>query len=378
MCTIIIKDHLVGKNYDSAVDTGMIFTNKRGLIKSSSVFPPDRPLEWVSAYGSITFSQSGKEFPVGGINEAGLIVEQTTLRSAQYPDYKGMPVASSLQTTQILLDTCGSVEQALEAMARFAIARSSWPVHFALVDSKGDCAVVEFLEGEKTVFRSGTDQAVLLNNEPYSETEPQINCRQQGDMFGILQASECPKTVWSNGYDAGRRKVSVKTPENNREVVIDLNTLDFSPSARNLMLNIKEDTSMLPYTDEANRALIGAFFYDPQIGRVMGLAEAEMEAMIGYMAEQPKNYDRTNAIMVRFLDGEQIGQLPTKDTHRNLILKYLAAKFEIGKEYTEGQVNAVIDEWHTFGDYFVLRRGLIDSGLLMRLPNGSKYWREIT
>ena len=85
-----------------------------------------------------------------------------------------------------------------------------------------------------------------------------------------------------------------------------------------------------------------------------------------------------NAIMVRFLDGEQIGQLPAKETHKSLILKYLAAKFEIGKEYTEGQVNAIIDEWHSFGDYFILRRGLIDSGLLKRLPNGSKYWREAT
>jgi len=378
MCTIIIKDHLVGKNYDSAAYSGMVFTNKRGLIKSSSVFPPDRPLEWVSSYGSITFSQSGKEFPVSGINEAGLVVEQATLPAAQYPDQEDMPSASSLQTTQYLLDTCGSVDQALDTMKRFTIVRTSWPVHFALIDSRGDCAVVEYLEGKKKVFRSGTDRAILINNEPFSENEPKIDCRQPDDMFEILKASERQETVWSNVYDSRRRTVCVKTPQNSRETVIGLNELDFSPASRNLMLNIKDDAGMQPYAEEANRALISSFFRDPLIGRIMALTEAEAEAMIDYVAELPKKYDRNNAIMVRFLNGEQICQLPAKDTHKSLILQYLAAKFETGKDYTEGQVNTLIDECHTFGDYFILRRELIDSGFLKRLPNGSKYWRETT
>ena len=81
-------------------------------------------------------------------------------------------------------------------------------------------------------------------------------------------------------------------------------------------------------------------------------------------------------IVLRFLEGEKIRQLPVKRAHKLLVLKYLASKFEIGIEYTEGQVNAIIDDWHTFGDYFILRRELIDSDLLKRLPNGSKYWRE--
>lgn len=83
-----------------------------------------------------------------------------------------------------------------------------------------------------------------------------------------------------------------------------------------------------------------------------------------------------NQIMVRFLDGERIKQLPVKETYRRLVLEYLASKFQIGEAYTEGQVNAIIEEWHTFGDYFVLRRELIDRGLLKRLSDGSKYWRE--
>jgi hypothetical protein len=88
------------------------------------------------------------------------------------------------------------------------------------------------------------------------------------------------------------------------------------------------------------------------------------------------NNGMSNKIVLRFLEGEQIRQLPAKAAHKLLVLKYLASKFEIGKEYTEGQVNVIIDDWHTFGDYFILRRELVDCGLLKRLPNGSKYWRE--
>ncbi|MDD3168339.1 MAG: DUF2087 domain-containing protein [Eubacteriales bacterium] len=99
--------------------------------------------------------------------------------------------------------------------------------------------------------------------------------------------------------------------------------------------------------------------------------------MISFIANQSKNYDKTHAIVLRFLDEDRIRQLPVKGAHRLAVLRYLASKFETGKGYTEAQVNAIIDEWHTFGDYFILRRELVDSGLLKRLPNGSNYWREI-
>jgi len=93
-------------------------------------------------------------------------------------------------------------------------------------------------------------------------------------------------------------------------------------------------------------------------------------------ADQAKSCDTVSEIVLRFLEGERIKQLPAKRVHKLAVLKYLASKFETGKDYTEAQVNVTIDEWHTFEDYFILRRELIDSGLLKRLPNGSNYWRE--
>ena len=79
----------------------------------------------------------------------------------------------------------------------------------------------------------------------------------------------------------------------------------------------------------------------------------------------------------RFLDEEgKLKQWPAKKAPQHEVLQYMAQKFELGCDYTEHEVNALLSSWHTFGDLFILRRGLIDERLLLRLPNGSRYWRN--
>ena len=82
-----------------------------------------------------------------------------------------------------------------------------------------------------------------------------------------------------------------------------------------------------------------------------------------------------NADIAVFLDGEgKIRQLPVPGRTKMPVLAYLARKFEPEKIYSEKEVNAVIDEWHTFGDYFILRRLLVDQGFMARKADGSAYW----
>ncbi|HEX9061571.1 MAG TPA: DUF2087 domain-containing protein [Clostridia bacterium] len=79
----------------------------------------------------------------------------------------------------------------------------------------------------------------------------------------------------------------------------------------------------------------------------------------------------------RFLDEEnRIKLWPSKKEMKTEILKFLADKFEYGQFYSEKEINAIIEKWHTFDDYFLLRRGLIDQRLLSRTKNGARYWRE--
>ncbi|WP_414150860.1 DUF2087 domain-containing protein [Acetobacterium carbinolicum] len=74
-------------------------------------------------------------------------------------------------------------------------------------------------------------------------------------------------------------------------------------------------------------------------------------------------------------DSGKITQLSQKKIFRVATLCYLADKFEANRNYTEKEVNSICEEWHTFGDYFILRRDLIDNGLLCREANGSRYWK---
>ncbi|MDX2077983.1 MAG: DUF2087 domain-containing protein [bacterium] len=58
-----------------------------------------------------------------------------------------------------------------------------------------------------------------------------------------------------------------------------------------------------------------------------------------------------------------------------IILDYLAEKFELGKIYSEREVNDILKQWHTFEDWAILRRELFERGLLNRKLDCSEYWR---
>ena len=78
----------------------------------------------------------------------------------------------------------------------------------------------------------------------------------------------------------------------------------------------------------------------------------------------------------RFLDDNgRLKQFPAKAAVRMQVLAYLHTKFEKGRKYTEKEVNSIISQWITFGDYFIVRRSLVDNGLLARTSNGSEYWK---
>lgn len=50
------------------------------------------------------------------------------------------------------------------------------------------------------------------------------------------------------------------------------------------------------------------------------------------------------------------------------------AKFEHARDYSESEVNTVLDEWAPFRDAPLLRRSLIEEHLLERTPDGGRYW----
>lgn len=77
-----------------------------------------------------------------------------------------------------------------------------------------------------------------------------------------------------------------------------------------------------------------------------------------------------------FLDEEgRITALPKKQAKRAAVLAYLAQKFESGRTYNEKEINQICLDWHTFNDYFLVRRCLVEAGFLCRKPDCTSYWR---
>ena len=76
-----------------------------------------------------------------------------------------------------------------------------------------------------------------------------------------------------------------------------------------------------------------------------------------------------------FMDEDgRLRQWPTKQKAQRMAAAILAGHFEPGRVYNERQVNELLLEWHTFGDWALLRRVLFDWGYLERKSDGSRYW----
>ena len=71
--------------------------------------------------------------------------------------------------------------------------------------------------------------------------------------------------------------------------------------------------------------------------------------------------------------GQRLKQIPAKEKKLAAVLRWLATRFVPGVQYSEREVNAIIEEVHP--DYATLRRELVDFHFLERQGGGGTYWR---
>ena len=65
--------------------------------------------------------------------------------------------------------------------------------------------------------------------------------------------------------------------------------------------------------------------------------------------------------------------LPSQRKKLEAILRYVVRAFEVGRRYSEKQVNTILRRYHE--DTATLRRELVGSGLMQREGGGGEYWR---
>ena len=82
-------------------------------------------------------------------------------------------------------------------------------------------------------------------------------------------------------------------------------------------------------------------------------------------------------ILKSFLDENgRLTAYPSKRKMKLYAMIYLAEKIEKDRIYSEKEINALLNEWHTFGDPATLRRELYTHKFLDRSKDGTEYFME--
>lgn len=173
--------YVFGRNYDWVSGNGMVLVNSRGVKKTSFTAPGSPAITWVAQCGSITFNQFGKEFPHGGMNEKGLVVELMWLQVTAYPEADSRAGMNELQWIQYQLDNCANVEEVIATNEKIRIDRQgAAPLHFLVADAAGNAATIEFIKGKMVVHRGKDLKYPVLTNTVYSEALKKVEQDKSG------------------------------------------------------------------------------------------------------------------------------------------------------------------------------------------------------
>jgi len=88
------------------------------------------------------------------------------------------------------------------------------------------------------------------------------------------------------------------------------------------------------------------------------------QAMAKYRGQKPRPTDKRELTIETFMPGGKLTAFPLKNEQIVIILDEVVEKFELEKQYTEKQVNVILEEINE--DYCSLRRLLIDYRYLSR------------
>ncbi len=282
-----------GRNYDWITDAGMVCTNLRGLSKTSLQTENGETISWVSKYGSITFNQYGKEFPTGGMNEKGLVVELMWLDETKYPANDNRPAIGVLQWIQYQLDNCSTIEEVIATDKKLRISPTgTTPLHYLVADANGNASTIEFLDGKMVVHKGSDLSLPVLTNSTYDESVKSFKSsnsygnnsferfNEACKMIQQLNAGNSPKPVvdyafdilskvsqgqytkWSIVYDITNKTIQFKTNRFKDIKMVSFSSFDFactaSPKAwdMNQAGSGKIESSFENFTADINKRIV--------------------------------------------------------------------------------------------------------------------------
>ncbi|WKZ51443.1 MAG: DUF2087 domain-containing protein [Anaerolineales bacterium] len=143
------------------------------------------------------------------------------------------------------------------------------------------------------------------------------------------------------------------------------------------------DELHIPFRDAYNHisflALVGVVRetdgqYSLAVDAAESLAKNQFARRKEAYVPAPNLDTESRKVLVTYLNPDgSIRQIPSQPEKLKVILDYLVAAFTPGVSYTEKEVNTILRRFNV--DVSGLCRDLIDSGLMARESNGSRYWK---
>jgi hypothetical protein len=164
------NDRIFGKSFDWYFNHGFLFVNKRNVEKEALVLDNSTPLKWVSKFGSVTFNQHGRDFPLGGMNEAGMVMEIMIGPAEDVADSELVKSVNEVQIIQYVLDSFSNVADMSRGLENVRVARVVSKVHYLVCDKKSDCASVEYLDGKLNIHKGADLPYNAFTNSSYDES----------------------------------------------------------------------------------------------------------------------------------------------------------------------------------------------------------------
>ena len=331
-----------GRNLDWPWEDGLVIINPRDIQKTAFLLTERSPVKWTSRLGSVTFNQFGREMPYGGMNEAGLVVENMQLEGTGYAAPDSRPAINLAQWIQYQLDNCRTVAEVIATDKALRVENPPPPLraqacmHYLVCDASGDCATIEFLDGKTIVHRGATLSCPVLANDTYdastnyagehplpAELPARAKTPSSLDRFAqaaaraaafkptqpaqdlayafdtLEQVCQGDFTVWRMVYDVSARQIHYRTRTNPTTRTLDLKSLDFSAAHPVQFVAIQAAPAAgagLPWaelTEARHRQYLEAFLLKPAVAQTFGDLKPMQEGLLltlrGYTPVGPGN-----------------------------------------------------------------------------------------
>jgi choloylglycine hydrolase len=316
---------VVGNNDDWFCNVAYFVVSPRGITKQTFLPSAGKRLEWTSKYGSVTMNFNFVGSPSGGMNEAGLVIDESWPGPCRYPDPDDRPVLDEIQWLQYQFDNCATVDEVIQTDPKLRIVGFFGKSHYFVCDKNGKAATIEWIDGKMVAHILTNDILPVLTNDNYDWSISQLKkykgfggempvgnttssldrfCRAANMVkqfasnkniiatdygFTILENISQQSTEFSWVYDITNRTICYKTAWSKEIKKVPLRNFDFISKDPLLMTDILTSESgditgnFEPYTLEKNRDFVTRVVKSWRAnGFAKHITDADVEKMIWY------------------------------------------------------------------------------------------------